>query len=404
MSSALVTPCASSAIRLGPPLADDVFRVIRREMELSHFKWDAQVGDVTSLARFPLLIDPATWRELAELAEMLATETLAVEAELFGRPELHETIGLPRPLQRLFVRGAPTPAAARVMRFDFHPTAEGWRVSEVNGDVPGGFTEATNFARLVAREVPGAVPPGDPTQALIDALLESVPHDGTVALICAPGHLEDHQVIAHLAARIRDRGLSASLVSPQGLSWSGGRSSVDAIVRFYQAEWLARLPHSTGWAKLFTDGRTPVVNPGTAALIESKRLALVWDRLRVRLPTWRQLLPETRALADAPWTTDDGWLLKSAYCNTGDTVSMRSEMDRASWRRVVWSARLRPSNWLAQRRFEVTPVVHEDARFFPCIGVYTVNQKAAGAYARVARGPIVDYRALDAALLVCSGA
>ena len=33
----------------------------------------------------------------------------------------------------------PTPAMARVVRFDFHPTSEGWKISEANADVPGGY-------------------------------------------------------------------------------------------------------------------------------------------------------------------------------------------------------------------------------------------------------------------------
>jgi hypothetical protein len=66
--------------------------------------------------------------------------------------------------------------------------------------------------------------------------------------------------------------------------------------------------------------------------------------------------------------------------------------------------RWRPSAWLAQRRFEVTPVESDGARYLPCVGVYTVDGRAAGAYARLATGPIVDALALDAALLVARGA
>lgn len=51
-------------------------------MELSHFKWDAQIGDVTTLTPYPLLIAPATWSELANLAEALTRETLGMECEL----------------------------------------------------------------------------------------------------------------------------------------------------------------------------------------------------------------------------------------------------------------------------------------------------------------------------------
>jgi len=400
---------AARLIRIGPTLDAEAFHEIRRTMELSHFKWDAQVGDVTALAPFPLLLGRSTWRELEDLAERLAAETLAVEQELLGRPALHARIALPRPLRPLFARGTPTPAAARVMRFDFHPTAEGWRLSEVNSDVPGGFTEATSFAGLIATHVPGARPAGDPTRALVDAIVRATGDRGSVALTNAAGHMEDHQVVAHLAARLRERGLLAWVVSPQHLYWRDGHArleaachtgALDAIVRFYQVEWLAQLPGAISWRALFVDGRTPVANPGVAALSESKRLPLVWDDLRTPLPTWRHLLPETRALGDAPWSSDDGWLIKSAYSNTGDTVSIRSTMKPSAWARRAWAARLRPGAWVAQRRFQVVPVVQGDESLLPCIGVYTVDGRAAGAYARLTRGPIIDFQARDAALLI----
>jgi glutathionylspermidine synthase len=391
-------------VAAGATIDAGAFAEIRREMELAHCKWDAQVGDVTTLAPFPLVVREATWRELADLAERLARETVAVERELLDRPELHPKIALPRALRPLFARGTiPTPSAARVMRFDFHPTTEGWRISEVNADVPGGFTEATSFTRLLASYVTGARPAGDPTRALVSAIARAAGEGGSVALVNAPGHMEDHQVSAYLAARLRERGLRAEACAPSALRFRDGRAiGHDAIVRFYQVEWLARLPRSIAWRPLFSGGLTPVANPGVAALSESKRLPLVWDELRTSLPTWREVLPETRALADAPWSTSDGWILKTAYSNTGDTVTIRDAMTRAEWRQRAWLARLRPSQWMAQRRFEIVPLIHEGERLNACIGVYTVDGIACGAYARLARGPIVDTHARDAALLVAT--
>jgi glutathionylspermidine synthase len=379
-------------------------------MEIAHCKWDAQVGDVSTLAPFPVLIGAAEWRELTMLAEDLARETQLMEHALLARPDLHAAIALPRPLRSLFASGAvPTPAAARVMRFDFHFTTEGWRISEVNSDVPGGYSEATSFTRLVATHVPSACVAGDPASAVASAIMKRRDGDGCIALMNAPGHMEDHQVVAYLASRLRERGVDAEVVAPSHLRWENGRAriengwcsaAVSAIVRFYQVEWLARLPRSIPWRRLFVGARTPVANPGTAALTESKRLPLVWDRLDVRVPTWRRLLPETRSLSDAPWAHDDGWVIKAAYSNTGDTVSIREAMSPAKWRRRAWSARLRPSAWIAQRRFEVVPLVASGERLLPCIGVYTVDGVAAGAYARLSRALVTDAFAQDAALLV----
>jgi hypothetical protein len=397
---------------VGPALGPSAFGEVRRTMELDCFKWDAQVGDVTALARFPLLVARSTWDELAALARSLAAELAEAEREAAGRPELFGRIGLPRALARLFREGAPAPAAARVLRFDFHFTKEGWRISEVNSDVPGGFTEATHFTRLVSEHTGAGRPAGDPTRAVVDALARAAGPGGAVALLSAPFYVEDQQVVAHLAVRLRERGLAAHLCSVQQLRWQEGsarvetaryRGPVGAVVRFYQAEWLPRLPCRQAWAPLLAGGLAPVVNPGAAALTESKRFPLVFDDLQSPMPTWRRLLPETRAPEDAPFASDDGWLVKSAYSNTGDSVSFRGAMSRAAWTRQVWSVRLRPGAWVAQRRFEVVPVETPDGPQAPCIGVYTIDGEPAGAYARISGRPVIDYAASDVALLVEEG-
>lgn len=342
------------------------------------------------------------WLKLRTAAEALAAETLAAEQELLERPELQLELGMPRRLERVLQSARPTPSAGRVMRFDFHWTRVGWQLSEVNSDVPGGYTEATHLARLLAAELPGSAVTGDPTAAVVASLSQAAA-GGLVVLTCAPGFMEDQQVVSHLARSLVDQGQAAELASLEQLEWQGGRArlggrEIGAIFRFFQLEWLAKLRGD--WRYLVTGGLTPCANPGSAALTGSKRLPLVWDRLRTPLPTWRQLLPETRALADAPWASDDGWLLKSAYCNNGDTVSIRSALSRATWTKRSWQARLQSSQWLAQRRFEVVPVLDDRGALFPCIGVFVVNGRVSGAYARVTRGPLIDFTALDAALLI----
>jgi glutathionylspermidine synthase len=216
--------------------------------------------------------------------------------------------------------------------------------------------------------------------------------------------MEDHQIVAHVGDALRQAGMAAHVLSVEQLDWTSGRArcdagEVDLVFRFYQAEWLARLPRHR-WERMFFGGETQVVNPGVAALSESKRLPLIWDELRTPLPTWRRVLPETRALADAPWATDEGWLIKKAYSNTGDTVSIRSAMSTWGWARRVAAARVAPSQWVAQRRFSVVPVGGDQEPAYPCIGVYVIDGKAAGCYARLTDGPVVTFAASDVALLI----
>ena len=133
---------------------------------------------------------------------------------------------------------------------------------------------------------------------------------------------------------------------------------------------------------------------------ESKRFPLAWKHLRTPLPTWRLLLPETRDPRDAPWRTHDSWLLKTAMCNTGDSVTIRARMTGAKWRRVGLDVMCHPKGWVAQRRFHTRPIETPLGQMYPCIGVYTLNGRVCGAYARLARSEIVDFAAVDVALLV----
>ena len=110
------------------------------------------------------------------------------------------------------------------MRFDFHPTTQGWRISEANSDVPGGFSEASYFTGLMAQHFPNLQTAGNPGEIWSHALAGAVSSSGTVALMSAPGYMEDHQVIAFLAARLRERGCRPYLASPASNSlarWDG---------------------------------------------------------------------------------------------------------------------------------------------------------------------------------------
>ncbi len=298
------------------------------------------------------------------------------------------------------------------MRFDFHPTPAGWRLSEVNADVPGGFSEATEFTRLMAERCPGLEPAGAPGPAWVDAILARAPAAPTGVLVYAPGFTEDLQVVSYVASLLRARGCRALLAQPQHLRWRDGRAHVesdwhrgpvDFVVRFFQAEWLPHLPRRVDWRPLVSGASTPVANPGTAILLESKRFPLTWEHLGTPLTTWRELLPETRELPRDLRRIDASWMLKSAYSNNGDDVLNRDLSPPAEWGKATrwlgWTRR----HWVAQRRFDAHPLETPWGPMHACVGVYTVDGRAAGMYGRVSHLPIVDYRSADAAVLIGDG-
>ena len=339
-------------IRSGPALDAAAYADVRRRTIFECCKWDPQMQDVSVLAPFPILIEETTWSELARTAESLAAETLAAEAEIAARPDLLTRLGLPRAVGRAIRAISHAPRnIARVMRFDFHPTGDGWRISEVNSDVPGGYIEASGFTRLMGGHHPDTGLPPDPAAALADALRGQLQPGATVALVHATAYTDDRQVMTYLARLFTDRALRPVLVSPEQIHWTndGARivsgfhtGPVDAVFRFYPAEWLPNLPRRTDWRFFFAGSTVPLCNPAVSLVTQTKRFPLVWNDLRCSLLAWRQLLPETRDPRDVNWRNDSDWILKPALGRVGDAIAIAGVTPTSELRQIQRSARWFP--------------------------------------------------------------
>ena len=396
----------------GKSLSAEAQAGIRRRAIFECCKWDPQVEDVCTLAPAPLIISRQVWRELAELASRLAAETLAMEAELLQRPELHGQLALPRALRKHLRRAQAFPSAdpaVRVMRFDFHWTTEGWSISETNSDVPGGFVEAGGVAALVAEHFNGTELPGNPTVALTEAFRRKAGAEARVGLVHATAFTDDRQVMVYLARHLERAGLHPHLVAPDHLVWRDdrpalpaewGASPLDLLFRFFPAEWLPDLPARSAWPHLLGRARVPLCNPATALLTQSKRLPLVWDQLQTPHPTWLALLPETRDPREVNWQLSNEWVVKPALGRVGDLVGIVGVTRETEWRGIRPWLRWHASHWVAQRRFAAVPVTLADQPGFPCLGVYTVGTEACGIYGRIARRPLIDHSAQDIAVLL----
>jgi hypothetical protein len=394
-------------LRLLPRLDASSYRDYRRRAIFACHKWDPQVEDVPTIAPYALAISSIDWAWLAAAAQRLAAEVVACETELWQRPDLDRALAIPWPLRAALRsgrrHGAPI-SAARVMRFDFHPTGGGWRISEVNSDVPGGFNEAGGLTGLMAEHHPSLRSAGDPAD-LLARRVAAVAGSARVALVHCSAYSDDRQVMEFLGDRLRAYGAHCLACAPDAVRWrdrrafAGDGKELGALVRFFPAEWMPQLPLRSRWWSFFAGGGTPAANPGMAVLSQSKRLPLVWRHLATRCPTWETLLPETRDVRDvSAW--NDGWLLKPAWGRVGEGVVGPGYGATKDWDAALRSSRLAASQWIAQRRFLSHALDGPDGPLHACLGVYTVDGCAAGIYGRVVPAPPVDHRAREVAVLV----
>lgn len=408
-------PPRVSPLRFGAQMSSAELVRVESRLIFEGCKWDPQVGDVRTLFPAPLLLNQNAWEELARLAVMLQVELEQAEDAVLSNPDLIEKLALPRGLVDALRRGAASclaPAAFRCTRFDFHWTEEGWRISEANTDVPGGFIEASTLPALVATNKPGLHPPPDPISGLVDAIRRRfIAPRCHIALIHATAYVDDRQVMVAIQHALRTAGYQSHLAAPDQICWSLGNATlhtgwyagpVDLIIRFFPAEWLPNLPFHSGWSFYFAQARTPQVNPGRAILSQSKRLPLVWDQINPPMSTWRSLLPRCAEPSDVlrRGTIPDDWVVKPALGRVGEGVGIEGVTERSQQKRILKEVRRNSTSWIAQRRFRSLAIDSPHGPAHVSLGVYVIDGQPYGVYARVAPQPLIDASATEAPLLL----
>jgi glutathionylspermidine synthase len=397
----------------GRPLSRKDWKQYRRRVLLDCRACGIEPHDYFNLARFPLLLEAEEWRRLAKLAEKLTKEALAAERELLHRADLHEKLGLPANISRVLQRRSREGRrenAPRVMRFDFHFTTKGWRITEVNADVMGGFIEGGSFTEWMAPYYAHFSPPPNPAAAYVEAILRVTGKDALIVIV-RNKLLVRYRGLKSIAREVRRRGMRAAMRLPGEISWRSSVAEIagaqraakpDLLIRFYNADWLPRLRRRSQWAPWFSGGETPVSNPARCMVIQSKRWPLVWDELNVPLITWRSLLPETRCPSELPLESLADWVIKPVWGRAGAAVGIAGVTEQKAYRRILRRARRDPVGWVAQRRFESVAVPTEVGPQHICLGVFTIDGRAAGAYGRMAPKPLVDGYAEEIGILIRS--
>ena len=396
----------------GKPLSLRHWQSYRAELASESLKCDIPPGDYYDPADFPLVIDREDWNRLAKAAEKLTAEALAAERELIVRTDLHARLGIPDSIREVLRKadaGGARNDVARYMRFDFHWTPEGWRISEVNADTLGGLNVASLFTELMAPYYSKYSKPPDPVRAHARAVRSVVSEGAVVAIVRRTVHERDCEA-KYLAQELRRQGMRGVIASPGELKWKSGHARIvssgvgaaspQVLIRFLDAEWLPKLRPGSSWKRWFAGSRTPMSNPGTSILIQSKRFPLVWDELKTPVPTWRAMIPETRCPSEIVRLTREKWVLKPVFGRVGRGVAIAGISSERSYQAAIREAKRNPKGWVAQRRFEMVPVETARGRRHVCLGIFTVDGKAAGAYGRISKTALVDLDAKDVVVLL----
>lgn len=364
------------------------------------------------LLDFPLLMKPGEWPRLARLVEKLTQELLTAERELLLRPDLYRLLGLAPDIEKALQSCGPdcrTRSYPRIMRFDFYHTTDGWRFSEANPDTPGGYVEAYGYTEPMVIYYPGYSPPPNPAAVYAEAIHKSVGKDAPVAVVLAGADPYGMRQAEFLMKEIEMRGVRGIIATIGRLRWESGLARVvrspstctpSLVVRQLMAERMLKLCRRSHWAYWICGARTPVSNPGYTILSESKRFSRVLKELDAPMPAYRSHSPESRFPTEISPSSQNQWVFKPAFGVAGRGVAIAGVTRKLAFSGAAEISRRHPMNWVAQRRFESVAVPTERGPGHVCLGIYTVDGSAAGAYARIKGKALIDNRALSIPVLV----
>ena len=366
----------------------------RLDVMFDAYKWDLQAGDRSTISDKVVLLDPSEMDFLSESAIALYHETVNMEHALKDRPDLAIKMGISEEMVDALCNCNYNPSAhIRLMRFDFHPTTEGWKISEVNSDVPAGYPEASILPKLAERYFDGYHQFGNFGDILVEQLTKLTPQSTTIAYLHDTHTVEDYQILHFIGDLMEQKGYNSIYGDPAHINWLDNvATNADAIVRYFPVEWL-EFAEGVDWQS-FINSKTPSCNHPIALLTQSKRLPLIWDELGVEVPMWKELLPETKCASS--FTEEEGFILKPAFGRVGEGINIPGTLSNEEDSEIKTAAAEHPEQWVVQKMFESVPIdgLHLN------LGVFVVNGQFAGLYARSSEYAKIDSDASEIPILV----
>ncbi len=378
------------------------------------YKWDPQFLDNNTLAKYVLVLKESEYKKLATLTEQLDVETIKAEEFLNQNLKLSKKLAIPKKIYNELkkMKNYDSKKHIRLMRYDFHPTIDqGWMISEVNSDVPGGFAEASLLPLLAIKTLNlnnnyYSINFGE---ILANSISKKVKKNGTIMFVHCTSYSDDRQVMQYIGDLMESYGFKSiygacnhlKFINKEAFSiLDGYEGKVDGIFRFTPLEWLKDVKPKT-WSGYF-DTITPSCNHPIAIFAQTKRFPLIWDILEnnnICLDNWKKLLPETVEVKKAKGK--DGYIYKPECGRGGEKISIKEACDDDEYNDILKDIKKHPKNYLAQKKFNSKPLKSSDGKYFHiCLGSYTVDGKHAGFYARISEKPRIDSNAADIPVII----
>ena len=377
------------------------------------YKWDPQFLDHNTLASYVLVLKESEYQELVQLTEKLDQETIQAEEFINQNLKYASKLALPKKVfhELKKMKNYDRNKHIRLMRYDFHPTQDqGWMISEVNSDVPGGFAEASLLPLLAIKTLHlnhsyYSIPFGE---ILAESLSKKV-KKGPIMFVHCTSYSDDRQVMQYLGDFMESYGFQSLYGACDHVIFrnkeaysilNGYETKLEGIFRFTPLEWVKDVKPKT-WSGYF-DTITPSCNHPIAIFAQTKRFPLIWSTLEkngISLETWKKLLPETVEVKKIK--KKEGYIYKPACGRVGEKISIKEACEEGEYHKILKEVKRHPKQFIAQKKFCSQPIESPDGKsFHVCIGSYTVDGKQAGFYARISETPRIDSNAADIPVII----
>ena len=394
-------------------IPDDRYYDYRLQAMFDCYKWDPQFEDSNTLARHVLVLSQAENEEIIKFTENLDKETRLAEEFLNKNIKISKKLMLPKKIIEKISDMEEYDKAnnIRLMRYDFHPNMDnGWTVTEVNSDVPGGFAESSllpDLARkMISRPELEYSSFGEKMVEAINSLLDK---NGTIMMVHCTCFSDDRQVMQYLGDRLEKEGYRIIYGAADHINFIGkeaycilenNKEKIDLIFRFTPLEWLIQMKPRR-WDGYFNTV-TKSCNYPISIYAQSKRFPFVWNDLEnagIDMKTWRELLPETLEVKKV--IERDGYVYKPVYGRVGEKITIKEACKVDEYKRILQDVKKHPKQYILQKKFQSRPLISDDGmKYHVCIGSYTINSKHAGYYARINSYPRIDSYAADIPVLI----